>query len=218
MNYQVNFRLTTVWYLTLVVLALTPRALAAIEVYGGLDVGSMLMREQVGGTGYTNQSTFFVGHWGYALGTRAKINLGSVGLGVIGEVAWIGDSLERKSNEATGGSTYRNEFNRGIAGATASLNTGPSSIFIEYYPWVQNTVIYSDEKGSNPFRKNDKLKATGYGLGFTFGFSNESAYQLLYKKLQYRNVTMNGVEISLPSDQYEIMGLDEVTIGFVFRF
>jgi hypothetical protein len=197
---------------------ITSQVFASVEIYGVMDVGSVLMNEESGGVEYSNKSSFFVGHWGYALGTRAKLNIGRLGLGLVGELAWIGDSLERKLNGVTHSSTYRNEFNRGLAGATASLNTGASSIFVEYYPWVQNSVIYSDLKEQNPFRKEDKLKATGYGVGFKFALTNESAYQLMYKNLQYRTFIINNLEVSLPNEQYQVMKLDEVSLGYVLSF
>lgn len=195
-----------------------PHASASVDVYLGLNVGSVLMKEENAGTDYNHQSSFFVGHWGYSLGVRPKLDLGKFSLGVIGEVGWVGNSMERKLTTATDSSSYRNEFRRGLAGATAALNTGASSIIFEYYPWVQNSVFYSDNKTENPFRKDDALKATGYGFGFNFGFSNGFASQILYKNLVYKDVTMNGLKITIPNDQFKSLKVDEITLGFVLKF
>lgn len=197
---------------------LSPPTLASVDVYLGLQVGSQLMRESLSGETYNHQSSFFIGHWGYGLGARAKLELGNIGLGVIGEAGWIGNIFERKQSGSSSSSTYRDGFNRTLGGAHVSINTGPSSIFFEYYPWVQNTVNYAEEKSANPYRKNDTLKATGFGAGFVFGFNNGLASQLLYRKIQYRNVTMNSVAVTLPNDQYTTPTLDEVTMGFVLKF
>lgn len=207
------------FFFLFMMLGLARSGKASVDVYGTINMGEMQAQEDSAGTNYTNRSTFFVGHWGYSLGTRAKITLGSIGLGLVGELGWIGDSLDRKTSASgISGSTYRNEFYRSLAGASLALQTGSSAILLEHYPWVQNSVTYSDEKSQNPFRKNDKLNATGYGFGFNFGSSNTSGYQLMYKKLQYKNVMMNGTSVTLPNTQYQVFNLDEISFGFILKF
>lgn len=215
-----NFHLHPISILLFVIslLEFAPRAHASVDVYLGLDLGSQLMYETSGGSDYSHKSTLAIGHWGYSIGARPKIDLGTFSLGVVGEIAWIGDSTERTITTASSPSTYRNESHRGLAGASASINTGGSSIVLEYYPWVQNSVLYSDNKAENPYRKNDLLKATGYGVGFNFGFFSGMAYQLLYRNLVYKDVSMNGTKVTLPTDQYKTLKLDEFTIGFVLKF
>jgi hypothetical protein len=208
-----------IWSLLVILLGWAPRTLASIDVYGMLNMGSLMMKEDVGANSYTNKSTFGVGHWGYAIGTRAKLNLGAVGIGVVGELSWIGNTVERKlDSESSAGPTYRNESHRSLAGGSVSINTGPSAIVAEYYPWVQNSIIYSDDKSQNPFRKNDRLRATGYGVGFLIGTAASTGYQIFYKKLQYKNVQMNGVDSTLPNDQYQTPNLDELSFGFALKF
>jgi hypothetical protein len=218
MLFKCNLRLVATLIFIAALFEYIPHAGASVDVYLGLNVGSVLMKEENTGTEYNHQSSFFVGHWGYSLGVRPKLDLGKFSLGVVGEVGWVGNSMERKLTTATDKTNYRNEFRRGLAGPTVALNTGASSIIFEYYPWVQNSVFYSDNKTENPFRKDDTLKATGYGFGFNFGFSNGFASQILYKNLVYKEVMMNGLKAVLPNDQFKLLKVDEVTLGFVLKF
>jgi len=208
------------WLGAIISLSLTSHhALASVDVYLGVDIGSMQMKETLGGSDYTNQGTFFIGHWGYSLGIRPQLKLGSIGLGVVGELSWISESMDRRLSGSSSVTTYRSEFYRYLSGASLSFFAGnSSSIILEYYPLVQNTVKYSDNKTLNPHQKNDKLKSDGYGVGFNFGFNNTIAYQLIYKRLNLRSGTMSGVEVKFPNDQYSLPNLEEVMFGFVLRY
>ena len=57
------------------------------------------MNEKSQDKDYVNKSTMLVGHWGYSLGARAKLNGPNFGIGLVGEVSWIGDTFERQLSE-----------------------------------------------------------------------------------------------------------------------
>jgi hypothetical protein len=191
---------------------------ASFDFYLGLNMGSAMMHETSGGSPYTNQSTFLIGHWGYSLGLRPQVKIGQLGLGVVGDFSWISESMDRRLNGTGSATTYRNEFYRTLVGPSALLYAGNFAFVFEYYPLVQSIVKYSDEKSLNPYRKDNKLTATGFGLGFNFGFTNEYCYQLIYKKLTTNKATMNGVSVTLPNNQYERPNVDEVNIAIVLKY
>lgn len=192
---------------------------AKIEIYSGFLIGSAKMDETQSGNSYTHTNTFFVGHFGIGAGTRIKLEIDNFSFGVLGELDWLGDSFDRKQTGVVNDATYRYESTRLMSGLTSTLRFGYFGIIGEYYPWVQNTVTYSDEKTENPFRKNDKLKATGYGLGFNIEFGNSGfAYSTVYRRLTYSDVEMSGAQVSLPSGQYSSMVLDDIMASLRFSY
>ena len=83
---------------------------------------------------------------------------------------------------------------------------------------VQNTVSYSDNASENPFRKGDVLRGSGYGFGFNFGVTNGFGYQMLYKKLQIKELEISGTKTTVPDDRYSSFGVDEFSLGFLIRY
>lgn len=185
-------------------------AFARAGVYTGVLIGATKMDETLAGNSYTHANTFFVGHFGFAVGGKWKYELDNFDIGFLGELAWNGDSFERKQSGAIDGATYRYESYRLLSGLTSSLKFGIFSLQLEYYPWLQNTATYADDKVENPYRKNDKLTATGFGFGFSFEFGAGFVYSTVYRKFTYKNVDMNGAAVTLPNAQYSALAIDEV--------
>lgn len=201
------------YFILLATLFSLTSAQAAFEVYGGLELGSATMNETLAGSDYTHRNTFFVGHFGYGLGFRWKYDLGGFAIGPVADIFWNGDSFDRKQIGVINDMTYRYESYRLLGGLATSFKLGALSLLAEYYPWVQNTVTYSDDKTENPYRKNDKLKATGFGFGFSYELITSFHYTVLFRRLTYKDVTMNGTAVLLPTDQYTTLTFDNVFFG-----
>ena len=193
-------------------------AQAHIDAYGVILIGATSMDETSGVITYNHSNTFFVGHFGFGGGARFMLDMDRFSLGAIGEISWNGDSLNRKQAGTTSEATYRYESYRLLAGASAAVKLGSLSVIGEYYPWAQNTVTYADEKSENPFRKNDKLKATGFGIGFNYDLGGGFGYSALFRRLTYKDVGLNGTAVTLPSSQYTTLNVDDVAVGFTKSF
>lgn len=205
-------------WLFLILMFVARNSFAYVQVYGIGAIGDAKATETSSGNTFVHTNTFFVGHFGIGAGTRLGVNLGSLNIGGIAEGAWVGNSFDRKQTGAVNDSTYRYESTRLILGATASLSIGSILLLAEYYPTVQNSVSYSDDKSQNPFRKNDKLKATGYAFGFGYLINSNMSMNFLYRVLTYDNVEMNGTAVNLPSTQYTTFVFNEVTFGPTYTF
>lgn len=199
-------------------LILANSALAGFEFYGQIGPGWNTMDETSGGSSYKHSSAFFVGHWTYGVGARAKIEMGHFHLGAVLDGAWVGDSVDRKQNGVVNDTTYRFESYRTIGGAHVAFYAGTFSLIGEYYPYVQNWVSYSDEKTENPFVKNDRLYGTGYGLGLKLNLDKLVGFQFLYKNLQYNKVDSRGLPLELPNSTYSKFITNEFTVAIVFGF
>lgn len=202
----------------LILLFLPLSSYASFQLYGGMNIGSLSMDETSGANSYKHSSTFFVGHWGYGLGSRIKLDLGALKIGVVGDLSWNGDSIERKQNGVTHDATYRQESYRVLAGGTFSLDAGAFGLIGEYYPYVVNTVTYSDDKSENLFRKNDKFKGTGWGAGFQFAMGAGFYYSALYRQLIYKDIESNGTTLTLPNDNYSAIRVDDILVSAAKEF
>lgn len=200
------------------ILFFTQISLARIELYGGMNIGSSKMDESLGGSSYSHSNSFFVGHWGFGGGSRFKLDFEKLGIGGVVDLVWLGDTFERKQSNGVSDATYRLETYRVLAGANLSLAFGPLALIAEYYPYGQNTITYSDDKSENPYRKNDKLKCTGYGVGFNFDFGSGFGYSTIFRRLTYKDVEMNGSSVTLPSSQYSALNIDEVFVSLLKTF
>lgn len=194
------------------------QAKAEVQMYTALVGGSTTMSETQSGTSYNHESQFFVGHLGGAFGGGYVFTTNVIGLGLKGEIAWAGNSMNRKNAATTDSVSYRYESQRVLSGLTFSLRPGPVAIDFEYYPWILNRVSYSDQKSENPFRKSDDLKGTGYGVGFAFKIFPPMRNFIMFRKLNYNNVKLDGVTKTLPDDQYSLLKFDEVVLGFGSEF
>jgi hypothetical protein len=193
-------------------------AQAEVQVYTALVGGSTTMKETQVGASYNHESQFFVGHLGGAFGGGYVFTTNVIGVGFKGELAWVGNTVDRKNSASSDKSSYRFESQRLLSGVTLSLRPGPVAIDFEYYPWIQNMVSYSDQKSQNPFRKGDDLKGTGYGVGFAFKFFPPMRNFIMFRKLSYKNVEMDGVSKTLPNENFDLLKFDEVLIGFGSEF
>lgn len=193
-------------------------ALGAVQIYTGIIGGDQFLTETNGSDIYNHESQFFVGHLGGALGAAYVATLGVIGLGLKGEIAWIGNSIDRKHSTSSDSKSYRYESQRGLVGFTFSLRPGPVAIDLDYYPTILNKVSYSDNKAQNPFGKEDNLKGRGIGLALAFSFFPPMRNFLMFRKLEYSSVDMNGAPLELPTELYSLLKFDEVVIGFGSEF
>jgi hypothetical protein len=191
---------------------------AEVQMYTALLGGESTMSDTQTGTIYNHESQFFIGHLGGAFGGGYVFTNKVIGIGLKSEIAWTGHSMDRKTVGSTDSLGYRYETQRGLSGVSFSLRPGPMSIDFEYYPWILSQVSYSDKKSENPFRKNDKLKGTGFGVGFAFNLFPPMRNFMLFRRINYNNVQMNGVTKTLPDDQYSLLKFDEVVLGFGAEF
>jgi len=205
-------------FFSIILLFLVFESKASVQLYGIGATGFAKATETNSGNTFSHTNSFFIGHFGYGGGARLGFDLANVTLGAVGELAWVGNSFDRKQTGVVNDSTYRYESIRTILGLSTALNLGPMKVVGEYYPSVQNTVSYSDDKSQNPFRKNDKLKATGYGLGIGYSFASGFNMAVLYRILTYKNVEMNGTAVTLPNSQYTEFVFNEVTFGPTYSF
>ncbi len=205
--------------LALLVFTFAQQSMAHIELYGSMNIGASKMDETQGGNSFTHTNSFFVGHWGFGGGGRFKYNIDKFGIGVVTDLSWLGDTFERKqTGGVTTDATYRFESYRLLGGATVSFAIGSFHLIGEYYPYAQNTVTYSDDKVENPYRKNDKLKATGFGLGFNYEFGSNVGYSVIYRRLTYKDVEMNGASVALPTAQYSALNIEDIIVSLVVAF
>ncbi len=204
--------------LALFLIAFAQTTFAHIELYGSMNIGASKMDETQGGNSFIHANSFFVGHWGFGGGGRFKYNIDKFGIGLVTDLAWLGDTFERKQSGVINDATYRFESYRLLGGATVSFGIGSFHLIGEYYPYAQNTVTYSDDKVENPYRKSDKLKATGFGLGFNYEFASNFGYSVIYRRLTYKDVEMNGASVTLPTAQYSALNIDDVIVSLVIAF
>jgi hypothetical protein len=142
-------------------------AQAWVEIYFGTHAGNSQMEEINGGVKYDHSSTIM--DFGLSFGSRLRAPLGPFRIGAVGEIAWVGNSLNRKPTNDTAATEYRYEKSRILAGPSLGIKFSDSwSLELEYYAHYSNKVTYSDEKGVNPFRKDDKQSGSGGGLGLSF--------------------------------------------------
>lgn len=193
------------------------QAKADFNMYVGMLAGEQALRETQASAVYNHDSQFFIGHMGILLG-GGYTTPGMIGVGVKGEVSWVGNSVDRKQVDTTSSTGYRNEFLRLLSGVVVSIKPGPVSIELEYYPWVSCNTTYSDGSSVNPFRKNDNLKATGYGIGLGFKFFPPMKNFITFRRLNYNRVDMNGTATDLPNDTYSTLNFEEVVFGFGSEF
>lgn len=205
------------FFILLVFVLIHSQAKAEFNMYVGLLAGDQELRETQTTAIYNHDSQFFVGHMGVSLG-GGYITPGFFGVGIKGEVAWVGNSVDRKLVDSTSSTGYRNEFLRLLSGVVVSFKPGPVAIDFEYYPWVSSNTTYSDEKSENPFRKNDNLKATGYGIGLAFKFFPPMRNFITLRRLNYNRVDMSGASADLPNDNYTTLNFEEVVFGFGSEF
>lgn len=191
---------------------------AEVQFYTALLGGPMSFTETQGASSYSHQSQFFIGHLGVALGGGYVFTAGVLGLGLKGEVGWLGDSVDRKPNDSSSSVGYRDESQRILGGLLLSFRPGPVALDLEYYPTVVNYVGYSDKKSENPFRKNDKWNGTGFGFSLAFKFFPPMRNFVTFRKLSYNKVDMSGVEVSLPSSAYSKLEFNEIVLGFGSEF
>ncbi len=196
------------------------KAVASLDIYTGMSMGEMTMSETQGGSSYSHASTFFVGHWGFGLGGRWKMDLGDLGVGVLGELAWVGDSTQRTLAGTVNNTWNRFESYRVLGGGVVSYNFAKTFVFsAEYYPSVVNTVTFSDGNQDNPFRQNDKLTATGFGVGFTFDYWGNAPAHLMYRRFMYKEVQMAGVDTVLPTSRYTTeVKVEDIFVGVLKTF
>jgi hypothetical protein len=195
-------------------LLLASSAYSAVNMYAGLLPGQLNMNEYESGNTQNHRSQFFAGHIGGAVGGSYIFTMGSFGLGLKGEIAWVGNTTDRKLAGSSTGAGYRYESQRILGGAVVSIRPGPISFDLEYYPSVTNYVSFSDKKAENPFRKGDELKAAGYGAGMSFSLFPPSRNFIMFRKLNYADVEMDGVKAVLPNSEFTVLKIDEVLIGF----
>jgi hypothetical protein len=176
------------------------------------------MDESSSGSTFNHSNSFFIGHLGAATGARIKLDFGAFSFGVIGELAWLGDSFDRKQVGAVNDVTYRDESYRILAGLTGGISGGVFGFHFDYYPWVQNVITYSDAKAENPFRKNDKLNGTGFGIGFDIKLNNIVSYFVTLRQLTYGKVEINGTSVTLPNSQYTTLVFTDVLTGLNIFF
>lgn len=198
----------------LVLIFSTP-AFATFEVYGGMDVGSYSLSENNAGQNYNHESAF-LGHLGLSIGARYMINLGPFGFGVVGDVGWHGDSVDRKLAGSIQSSWYRNEQTHLFTGVSARIGSDNIGLLYDYYPSVRNNITYSDAGNQNPWRNNDVLTGTGYALGFAIWKIHSFA---LYRRLSYKDVQMAGQAVTLPTARYKSeLLIEDVLAGATFSF
>lgn len=205
-------------FIILILICYYLNVFAKPEVYGGLGFGSVYADETFSGNKFAHSSGFFVGHFGFGIGGRYKFDFGRFSIGPVAELFWIGDTVDRKQDGVVNDSQYRYESSRLIGGLNLSYKFNALSVVAEYYPFVQNTVTYSDGDSVNPFRMNDKLKATGYGVGFMWEIGGGLNYTFIYRRLSYKDVEMAGTSTSLPSSRYSSFEFDDVLGGFTKEF
>lgn len=192
-------------------------AQAGVEIYASMPFGNSKMSDSQGSVTNTHSSTIF--DFALGFGIRPMLSLGRVSLGVVGEWAWLGHSLSISKSDATPGSSYRFERNRIIAGAAFAYDFSGHGLglHLEYYPYANGPVIYSDEGSTNPFRKNDQLAGTGFsgGIFWQIGGTRITA---LWRRMTINKADMNSVSHSLPDSQYSTYVSDEMTgtFGYVF--
>lgn len=205
------------FYFLFLLTLLSFKAQARSVVYGGANIGELTQTETSAGNTFRHSSTFFVGHFGIGAGFRSIFEIGSVELGPVAELGWMGDSIERKQ-AATTTATYRYEAYRLIAGLHVAQNIGSFKLIAEYYPFAQSTVMYSDEKSDNLFRKNDTLNSTGWALGGAYGSNESSYYTVLYRALTYKDIKSNGAAVTLPSLTHSSIQVGEVVVTRSINF
>ncbi len=142
------------------------------------------------------------------------MNIGSLSMDETSGV----NSYESKQNGVTHDATYRQESYRVLAGGTFSLDAGAFGLIGEYYPYVVNTVTYSDDKSENLFRKNDKFKGTGWGAGFQFAMGAGFYYSALYRQLIYKDIESSGTTLTLPNDNYSAICVDDILVSVAKEF
>lgn len=205
-------------YLLLLALFFPFSTYAEFQAYSGLVGGATLQSETQASASYRHESQFLFGHLGVAVGGGYQFVAGALGLGVKGEVAWLGNTIDRKTEGTSDKTGYRDETTRGLAGVTVSYRPGPMMIDFEYYPWVNNWVNYSDAKSENPYRKNDTWTGTGWAAGFSFKFFPPMRNFIQFRRLTYGNTTMNSSSVTLPNSTWSVLKLDEVILGFGSEF
>lgn len=199
------------------ILLTSPVTLAGLKFYGGINAGNYWLNETTGGNNYKHESSF-MGHLGFAFGGKYLIQLGPIGLGIIGELGWQGNSVDRRQTGSTSSAWYRNEMNHFLYGASIHLGSEKVALIGEYYPSVQNTISYSDAGGANPWRTNDILRGTGYGIGISYAFWSTPAY-VMYRRLSYKDVQMAGAAVTLPSSRYTTEFLiEDMLMGAIISF
>lgn len=197
-------------------LMISSPALASVDLYTGFNIGALTMEEDGVAASFHHAETFFIGHLGAGLGAKFKLDVGNWGLGVVTDAAWIGNTVERTQQSTASSATYRNEYYRLIGGLVANYKMGGLSLCAEYYPFVENTVSFSDEKDENPFRRNDKLKGTGGGLGLSVDLGGIGLYQLMFRRLSYANIQTSGAALFLPTSVYSAPIYTEVFTGWAW--
>lgn len=205
-------------YLVFFIILISLPSQAASYMYLGLVGGTVAMTETETADTYVHANQFLVGHLGGALGGGLILPLGVLGVGVTGELAWYGNSIDRRHKGHDDKSSYRNEYQRLLGGVVLSLRPGPMELNFEYYPAMVNRVSYSDQLTVNPFRKGDTLKPSALGVVFAFKFFPPMRNFLMFRRFTYNDVQMNGSDVKLPTDVYSAMIVDEVVIGFGSEF
>lgn len=181
------------------------------EIYLTLPFGNTYMNENVGSTYYKHSSAFW--DVGLSLGTRLGFAVGPISLGAVGEFGWVGDSINRKLNNAVTTNWYRIERTRTLAGGYLGLNIiGPFGVWGEYYPYSSSSILFSDGGSTNPFRKNDILNGDGYSLGLQVLIAHRVRITAFWRRLITRT------SIVLPSPTYGEFVSEEVMaqVGIVF--
>lgn len=184
-----------------------------IEPHVSMPLGTSKMTQK-GSTPAEHTSALDFGLVG---GVRAGWSAG-LDFGFVGEAAWKGFSFDRQL--VSGGSAgYRVEINRLLAGVFAGVNLGasPFHLYAEYLPVMTSTVIYSDDKSENPFRKNDRQKGTGYGVGLGFRIGGLTI-QGTWRVFNWNDVDHGGAPSAAAADTYGVLTGDEMLGSVGYRF
>lgn len=161
----------------------------------GYDLTSFKKTE--GGYEYDHSSTSSgIGFMG-RFGLRASI----FSFGIVGEL----ESYEHKGYKSRSNQQsvqYSFDEVRNLIGGFTSMNIGTSyniELIGEYYTSVKSTIKISDGLSQNPYKANDTLSGTGWGLGIGRSLPNDIYGWALIRKTNYNSANLDGVATDLPS-------------------
>jgi len=178
------------------------------EASFGFVLGNNFLKEEQAGVAITHDEQFF--SLGTSFGYRGTLRLGPIGLGGLGYLDWEGARYSRQSsNESIFASTSYGITNLRYAYGASLAYFIPGTFFRiigEYLPYVHNKVLWTKEKGENPFKKDDTLTGWGWGAGFAYRYTERISLFVMYRDVNYTKGKITRVDTDIPGTQFKKAG------------
>lgn len=159
----------------------------------------------------------FFGGLGLGVGYSPRFEFGNLHLGLNLIYEWKEEALKEKDSS---GNTDNFDFQyiRFMGGVQLTYKVADGlGLVLEYTPYINANVHWSDDGAENPFRKGDNLQGTAVaaGLGFFWG---PAEVIFLYRVVTWNKVETAGTSRELPDSTYSEFKATEVGTHLGFSF